>query len=241
MITFFCPRTFAAGDLVRLGAEPAQHARARRVGVGEAARLLDGRGHVATAQIAEIGKDEVLVSISAVAEVPRPITLEVIVPVADRDRMLTAAEKCAELQVTAWRPAYFARSRSVSPRGDGEKFRDRVRARMVAALEQSGGGWLPELHDETEASDLMAGIPTTVQRLLFDSRGTSMLRHISNAPLVIAIGPEGGCEQGEVDAAIEHGWILASLGESTLRFETAVIAAVAVVRATQNTGAFHGN
>lgn len=241
MITLFCSGPFAAGDVVRLGAEPAQHARARRVSVGESARLLDGRGRVATAEITDLKKDAMVVTVRDVVELPRPMPLEVIVPVADRDRMLMAAEKCAELQVTAWRPAYFARSRSVSPRGEGERFRDKVRARMQSALEQSGGAWLPELHDEADVSDVMSGILPQRQRLLLDSRGTSMQRHISNVPLVIAIGPEGGCDQGEIDAAKEGGWILASIGETTLRFETAVIAAVAVVRATQIAGSVHGN
>ena len=91
-----------------------QHARARRVNRGDAARVTDGKGHVGWGQILSVGKNDLGIAIASIENVPRPLPLDVIVPVADRDRMLAAAEKCVELQVSAWHPAYFARSRSVS-------------------------------------------------------------------------------------------------------------------------------
>jgi 16S rRNA (uracil1498-N3)-methyltransferase len=159
--------------------------------------------------------------------------LEVIVPVADRDRMLLAAEKVVELQATAWRPAYFARSRSVSPRGEGEKFGARVRARMRAALEQSGGSWLPDVHVEVDWPDAAEAVPRAWTRLLMDAAGASLSSIAGNSPTAIAVGPEGGLEDTERTRAERAGWRLASLGAGTLRFETAIIAAAAVIRALQ--------
>jgi 16S rRNA (uracil1498-N3)-methyltransferase len=161
------------------------------------------------------------------------VTLDVIVPVADKDRMLWAAEKCAELQITSWRPVYFSRSRSVTPRGEGAKFSEKVKARMQSALEQSGAAWMPDLHQESEVTDALRSIPSEWKRLLLDMSGTPLPRIASNGPTSVAVGPEGGLDRTEIAAAEERGWKLASLNATTLRFETAVVAAAAVIRATQ--------
>jgi 16S rRNA (uracil1498-N3)-methyltransferase len=232
VVTLFSSDSFAQGE-VRLHGSPAQHVRARRVQRGDPVRLLDGLGRVGSGKLLVIAKDEVTVSVDRVVEVPKPVALELIVPVADKERMLLAAEKCAELQVTAWRPVYFARSRSVTPRGEGVKFRDKVRARMQSALEQSGGAWLPEIHGETEASEAIDAVSPTWRRLILDASGRALPELVSNGPTVVAVGPEGGIERHELAAAVEGGWETASLGPATLRFETAVIAGAALIRATQ--------
>jgi len=47
--------------------------------------------------------------------------------------------------------------------------------------------------------------------------------------LILALGPEGGWAEEELELFRDQGWISASLGTSILRAETAAIAAVAVV------------
>ena len=231
-MNLFWPGDLAAGE-VRIEGEPAHHARVRRVQAGDAVRILDGRGHVASGKVLTGSKNALVVDVRTVSEVPRPVALEVIVPVADRDRMLLAAEKCVELQVTSWRPAYFARSRSVSPRGEGARFRDKVRARMQSALEQSGGAWLPEVRDEAEIGDVWAGSAADLHRLVLDPDGPSLPSLAYNSPMAVAVGPEGGIEEQELTEARERGWLTASVGQAILRFETAIIAGVAVIRAVQ--------
>jgi 16S rRNA (uracil1498-N3)-methyltransferase len=232
---FWEEESFAEGAIIKVSGAAAHHARVRRVAREDRVRLVDGVGHVAHGKVTEMGKEAIGVQIETVTQEPRPQTLEVIVPVADRDRMLVAAEKCVELQVTAWRPAYFARSRSVTPRGEGPKFLEKVRARMQSALEQSGGAWLPAIQDETEIIPLLAGVSSDWNRLLLDAHGQPLAALASSVPTAIVVGPEGGMEPEEFDAAARGGWRLASLATTTLRFETAIIAAAAVIRATQLT------
>ncbi len=55
-------------------------------------------------------------------------------------------------------------------------------------------------------------------------------------PLVIAVGPEGGVTAMERRSCLEAGSELISLGPSTLRFETAALAAVALVAAAMEAG-----
>jgi len=232
VVALFFGEPLAEGEL-RLGEAQTQHARVRRVEPGDALRLLDGRGRVADAKALTFDKKGLSVSVLRIVEIPKPTPLEVVVPVADRDRMLVAAEKCVELQITAWRPAYFARSRSVSPRGEGDKFHEKVRARMQSALEQSGGAWMPDLHEEADALEVMKTVSVDWNRFLLDATGGSLTSLVQNVSTSIAVGPEGGLERRELEEAQQLGWRVASIGETTLRFETAIIAGAAVVRAAQ--------
>ena len=142
--TFYADEVLAAGRRIELGEAPAHHARVRRIEVGEAIRVTNGRGAIGTGTLERLTRDLAVVSVEEVAERPRPPHLRLFVPVADRDRMLWLAEKSAEIGVTAWQPVIFRRSASVSPRGEGEAFMRKARARMIAAIEQSNGAWLPE-------------------------------------------------------------------------------------------------
>lgn len=231
MITVFIEHSLAPGLELELPDPAAQHVRVRRARVGEPVRLVDGKGSVATGSLTDVGKRSVAVTISDVANQPKPSELIAVVPVADRDRMLWAAEKCVELLVTRWQPVMYERSRSVSPRGDGDKFASKVRARMQSALEQSGGAWLPEVNTEVDSADawnIQAG-----SRLVLDASGAPGIRTTKPGSVAFAVGPEGGFEEKEIEDALRHGWSSVSLGHTTLRFETAIVAAAAVIRATQ--------
>lgn len=221
----------AAGSSVELPEAAAHHARVKRLAAGDAVSLTDGGGRVATGAIDRIAKAQVTVAISAVDVVPPASPLELFVPVGDRDRMLWLAEKATELGVTAWRPVMFARSRSVSPRGEGEAFSAKVRARMVAALEQSGGAWLPVTHPVCDPSDAAHEARMPARYLLQVGARRLDATHAAGGAAVI-LGPEGGMTPGEQAALAAGGWEPATLAAGTLRFETAALAALAIIRAS---------
>jgi 16S rRNA (uracil1498-N3)-methyltransferase len=227
--TFYAPGAW--GPVVDLGEAAAHHASVKRLGVGDVVRLTSGDGRRARATITTLAKKRLEVSRDEELEtLPEPCYLELWAPVGDRDRMLWLAEKVVELGVSAWRPVLYRRSRSVSPRGEGESFREKVRLRMISALEQSGGAWLPVMHPEIAFDDALR--EESRPGVLMDAEGpwlASIAPDLS-APLTIAVGPEGGLDPGERDALLDAGWRAASLGANVLRFETAGIAALAVVR-----------
>ena len=228
--TFHSPEPLAAGITVMLGEDVAHHARVRRLAVGERVRLTDGAGTVADGTIVRIAKAHVAVETDAVESRDAPAPVHLLVPVADRERMLWLAEKCAELGATSWRPVLWRRSRSVSPRGEGTTFRQKVQARMVGALEQSAGAWMPSIFPEATPERAIAAAPAGT-RLLLDAGGEPALRASFAAPVTIAVGPEGGLEPEERDALVAAGFRPVALGGTTLRFETAAVAALAVARA----------
>lgn len=229
--TFFCSDELIAGSHLSLGDEAAQHARVLRIGPGSTVELRNGSGGAARGPIARMSKRSVMIDVESVWSLPPQSAIHLLVPVADRDRMLMLAEKATELGAASWRPVMWRRSKSVGGRGEGPTFVGRVRARMISALTQSGGGWLPEIHPSASVSRAIAAAPSGTRLLLDASASQTMLAAEPVFPFVIALGPEGGLADDERQELIEGGFTPVRLASSVLRFETAGVAALAVARA----------
>jgi 16S rRNA (uracil1498-N3)-methyltransferase len=236
-VTFFSSDSFDPGVTVTLGEEAAQHARVLRIGAGEQVELRDGCGLAARGILSRVTKKSLGVDVAETWEIPSLPVVHMLVPVADRDRMLYLAEKITELGGTSWRPVMWRRSRSVGPAGDGPAFQSRLKGRMIAALTQSRGGWLPEIFPAAPVSRAIAAAPEGTRILLDADAETSLLSLNLDGPVSIALGPEGGLDPREREEIIEGGFTPASLVGGTLRFETAGIAALAIVRAMLGTHA----
>lgn len=222
------PVASTAGSRVILDAEAAHHLRVRRVREGERVGVTDGRGGLAEGVLDSLGRNEATVEVVRSELVERQGRIHLLAPVGDRDRMLWLAEKATELELTGWQPVRWQRSRSVSPRGEGEGFRVKVRARMVSALLQSGGAWLPDVLPESEPETALAG--GDGHRVVLHMTGPPFAREGIVPPVSVALGPEGGLEDGELELATSMGWRFVSLGRSVLRFETAGVVALGMLR-----------
>lgn len=240
--TFVTDEPFSAPSTVTLGEETAHHMRVRRLETGTRVGLLDGAGTRGEGVITQLAKRHATVSVER-ADLTEPVApIHLMLPVADRDRMLWLAEKVTELQVASWRPVVYKRSRHVSPRGEGPVFQQKVRARMVSALEQSGGAWLPAMYPDATVDHAIAARAPGLA-LVLEAGSPGVLEVVMGAvqqswrqpgalpALSIAVGPEGGFEDAEVAALTRAGFHPVSIGGSILRFETAAIAGVAAVRA----------
>lgn len=219
-----------AGHAVTLAEGEVQHARVRRVGLGERVRLVDGSGGVALGTIVRLGKAEARIDVETVDHVDPPPVLHLMLPIADRDRMLLLAEKATELAVFSWRPVMWKRSRSVSQRGEGVAFQSKARMRMITALTQSGGAWLPVLYPDATPERAVVSAPAGA-RWLLDADGEPVSNVAISAPLLIAVGPEGGLEPDQRAVFVSAGFTPVCVAPLTLRFETAAIAGLAVARA----------
>lgn len=231
LAAFFVAEAVTAGARVTLDSGASHHARVKRLAVRDAVVLTDGQGTIARGMIASIAKRGVDVVVETVEAVAAPSPIHLCVPVADRERMLWLAEKATELGIATWRPVRFKRSMSVAPRGEGPTFDEKARARMIGALEQSRGAWLPRVLPAVDvtALDVEAGqLP-----ILLDVDGeplASVLTPTDGRQPALLFGPEGGLECEERAALIDRGWLPARVADTTLRFETAGIAAIAVCR-----------
>ena len=102
---------------------------------------------------------------------------------------------------------------------------------MIAALLQSGSGWLPDIFPEATVERAVAAAPLGT-RVLLDREGEPMAGVPMKSPVTIALGPEGGMEQDERDAFIGAAFLPVKLTQTTLRFETAGVAGVAIAAAS---------
>jgi 16S rRNA (uracil1498-N3)-methyltransferase len=77
-------------------------------------------------------------------------------------------------------------------------------------------------------------LATGLRIVLAESEQQNLLRDVlqsqpSAQEITLAVGPEGGWTEDELQRFQEAGWISASLGSRILRAETAAIAATAIV------------
>ena len=224
MNTFFVNQL--QGGVQELGEDAVHHARVKRLQPNDRVQLTDGQGSIGLGRIVEITKSTMLVGLEDVRTHEAPPAIRLCVPVADKDRMLWVAEKATELQIADWMPVMYERSKSVNPRGEGDTFDRKVLARMISALEQSAGAWLPHIHPVRTVDDL-----ANETGIILEQGGKPIASARMSVPLTIAVGPEGGFTPAESSRLRDRGWIPASLGDATLRFETAALGAVAVARA----------
>lgn len=239
--TFVTDEPFGDATTVTLGEEAAHHIRVRRLDTGARVRILDGLGARAEGVLTQIAKRHASVSVDLREMIDPPPAIHLLLPVADRDRMLWLAEKATELGVASWRPVLWRRSKHVTPRGEGTVFQQKARARMLSALAQSGGAWLPAMFPdatpahaaEARAEGAAIILDAGAQPLLrvIESQWAALRAQEGSRVITLAVGPEGGFEADELEVMQGAGFLPASLGGSVLRFETAAVAGVAAARA----------
>ncbi len=221
---FYCPEPPVDGR-ARLEGDEARHLiKVRRVVPGESVELFDGRGSAFRAEVVELGRDRV--ELAVVASLPTSrgpacsLTLATAVPKGDRFDWLV--EKATELGVARLVPLVAERS-VVDPRA--AKL-DRLRRAIVEASKQCRRDVLMELDRPTRWASLVGSSRESVRLVAHPgARGiaASGLR-LGGASAILAIGPEGGFTEDEVNRAVEAGWVAVGLGRTILRVETAGLA-----------------
>ena len=145
------------------------------------------------------------------------------------DRMEWAIEKCTELGVARIIPVIAGRTEKHLAVAAAKRA-ERWRRLAHQAAEQSRRTSPPELAGPIKFKELFA-IAGEAKIVLSEVEHEVTLKDVlADANFVLlAFGPEGGWTEQELEAFRKAGWKSASLGNTILRAETAIIAAVAVV------------
>lgn len=234
MITILAdPGTLVAGTWLPLPDSESHHLRVRRAADGTEVRVLDGEGSTGFGVLGW-NKRSAMVEIGRVAAEPRPPDLTLAVGAGDRDRLGWLAEKSAELGVTELVPLETARTAGVASRLRGDQL-DRLQLRAREAIKQSGSAWAPRIHMLMTLEELL-GRPAIGHRWVALQGGEPAAATLNRDPVIVAIGPEGGWTDAEVQAFTRAGYQATSFGPHVLRFETAALAAAAAIVSSRQRG-----
>lgn len=224
------------GSVVTLTGAEAHHAAAvRRVRVGEAVTVGDGRGMWATGEVASVAPREVVVAVTERQDVPaRSPRVVLVQALAKGDRDELAVQAATELGVDAVVPWQAARSVSRwSDAAKAEKGRTRWAGIAREAAKQAHRAWVPEVEPVATTARIAARAAASVVLVLeptADRRLSEAVRRLDGAEeILLVVGPEGGIDAGELDAFVAAGAQQVRLGEHVLRTSTAGPAALAAV------------
>jgi len=225
-----------AGGRVTFDAPQSRHlARVLRLRTGDTVVASDGAGHDYTVRLDAIGTrvtGTVVGEATTGAESPLAITLVQGVPKGDKMEMIVRA--ATELGVAAVRPALTART--VIRLGAGAAAERAARWQRVAreAAKQCGRAVVPSVAAPAPLAEcLPVARESDLALCLWEGGGAPLATALATAParsVAVLIGPEGGLEAVEVEAARRAGWQVVTLGTRVLRTETAGAAIIAILQ-----------
>jgi 16S rRNA (uracil1498-N3)-methyltransferase len=221
-----------SGDRAALVGEHADHlVLVLRARVGQEFDIATGEA-VRRGQITSVKSDRVEFELGEEVSGAGLAEITLALAVFKFDRMEWAIEKCTELGVSQIVPVISRRTDSHLAAASAKRM-ERWQRIALQAAEQSRRSAPPEIAAPIKVSDVL-NFPVARRIVLAESEERTLLRdvvkpHAADDAVVLAIGPEGGWTEGELQLFRQAGWISASLGNTILRAETAAIAATAIV------------
>ena len=145
------------------------------------------------------------------------------------DKLDTVVQKATELGVSEIIPVISKRCMS-KPHKNSNKI-NRLKKIAEHAAKQSGRGIIPQIHEFMSFNDAIHLYNKDNPGVIFYENGGKRINEIvkNNTNIDVFVGCEGGFDAAEIEAAVNAGFVRASLGKRILRTETAPIAAIAIL------------
>ena len=234
---FYIDLPLAIGVVCDLPRATTRHAlRALRMQAGDALTLFNGRGGEYAARLCVAREPHAQAEITGFdpreAELPWPITIGQ--GLSSGDKMGWTIEKAVELGAAAIQPLAMARSVVRLSGERAENRRQHWQALAVAASEQCGRNRVAEVRAVSTLTTWLQRQDERLKLVLAPHAATSIValeRPTDGAAVTLAIGPEGGFDETEMQAMLEVGFTPVSIGARILRTETAAAAALAMLTA----------
>ncbi len=226
-MTIFYQKSIKQGENA-LSEEESKHcAQVLRHQIGDEILVFDGIGGKHRAVLTKISKKACEFDIieSNFASKKNFYTHLAIAPTKNADRMEWLIEKLSELGVDEVTFVHTNHS-------ERKKLRlDRLEKKAISAMKQSGNPFLMKLNELTPLSSFISSCNSEIKLIAHvdDSHQYISDALHSDKSISILIGPEGDFNMDEVDKAKQHGFSAISLGQNTLRTETAGFVACCVV------------
>jgi 16S rRNA (uracil1498-N3)-methyltransferase len=238
---FYVNSELRPGPFTLEGPEAHHLAAVCRLGPGDPVCLFNGDGRQYPARVRALGRRAVTLDVLSAEAPARELgfRLRVAAPLPKGDRAPFLVEKLTELGATAFVPLRTARA-VVQPR---EAKLERLRRHVIEASKQCGRNVLLEVGPLTDWA-LFCRDPALPPLKVLAHPGADEQRggaSTGQPDVAVAVGPEGGLTDEEVDQARQAGWAVVGLGPRILRVETAaLVLAVRFAYATHAEGPLRG-
>jgi 16S rRNA (uracil1498-N3)-methyltransferase len=219
-------------DRAALVGEHADHlARVLRASVGQEFDIATGAA-VRRGRITSVKNGRVEFDLGEEVSAASLSDITLVLAIFKFDRMEWAIEKCTELSVARIVPVIARRTDSHLAAASAKRV-ERWQRIARQASEQSRRTAPPEISDPIKVLEALT-LSGAVRIVLAESEDRPLLREVvkpqpAEEGVILAVGPEGGWADDELQSFQQAGWVSASLGKTILRAETAAIAATAIV------------
>ena len=242
MHRFYLPPEKCRGDLLRLDGREAHHAlHVLRLKRGERVTVLDGAGGEFFCDVENHSKDSLSLAVKEkkiTSALPCPVTLLVAIP--KGKTIEDIIQKSVELGVNRIVPLLTERVVSQLDHDGAEQKREKWQHVAIEAIKQCGATWLPKVETPQTISKFLTrdekielafvGSLQTERRHPRDCFQDFQKQH-GRLPRSagVWIGPEGDFTLTELQQIQSSGALPITLGDLTLRVETAAIYCLAVL------------
>jgi len=203
-----------------------------RLAVGSGVSILDADGGEHLGTLIRYDRDRATIQIeSSRAPQMRPRII-LATAIVKGPRMDFVVEKAAELGAAELWPIVAAHSIVRAP---GTERLLRWRRLALAAAKQSHSQRPMDVTPPMNFADLIRTVPKDTLAVICAANSEPLgdaIRRLKPRTILIAVGPEGGFDASERDAAAKAGFVADGLGANRLRSETAALAAVSIAAET---------
>jgi 16S rRNA (uracil1498-N3)-methyltransferase len=240
---YVSPENWNHGALALIGSE-AHHARdVLRMEIGEKLVLFNGRGREITAEIIDLGNNEIRLRKLHEGETP-PLRCRIVLgqAIPKRKNMELIVQKAVEIGTAEIVPIISERTIVQLDSESAAQKRSKWQQIAVEAAKQCGQNWLPRVHAPRKLDELFAAAadePFDLQLIGSLQPGAQHLRNVLTdystehqrrpQSVLMLVGPEGDFTPAELALARGHGCQPITLGPIILRVETAAIYCLSVL------------
>ena len=238
---FYVDSPLSAKSEQTLEGQVAQHiVKVLRMKIGQKLNLFNGDGFFYHAEIIELGKKSLAVTINEAikANTESPLYTHIGQVMSRGDRMDYAVQKATEMGVNEITPLTSERCELRVKDDRADKKVAHWQQIAISAAEQCGRARVPKINPIHTVENWIntESDPSTKEEnkinLVLHHRDKQHLNNIQTKPdsVSILIGPEGGLSELEIQQAVDQQFIASTFGPRVLRTETAPVTSLALVQ-----------